>query len=124
MANDLKIIKRLEKEIGGRLEKVEFDEIEYGSEMYVVDEENRVVGLNLKKKKLSKIPHEILELSHLNVLNLWNNKIVDISPIKELRSLQQLNLSYNKISDISVLKDLSNLRRLYLRNKNIALQIN
>ncbi len=50
MAKDLEIIKRLEKEIGGGLEKVEFDEIGERSGAYAVDEENRVVGLNLRGK--------------------------------------------------------------------------
>jgi Leucine-rich repeat (LRR) protein len=119
MANDLKIIKRLRKEFGERLEKVEFDVIGYCPGGYVVDEENRVVGLNLRGKKLSKIPHEILKLSHLVVLILSINKIVDISSINELRSLQQLYLGYNQISDISALKDLSNLTRLDLRENKI-----
>ncbi len=119
MANDLEIIKRLEKEIGEGLKKVDFDEIGRRSGTYAVDEENRVVGLNLNRKGLWEIPHEILKLSHLIVLDLWGNKIVNISPIKELRSLQQLYLSWNQISDISFLKDLSNLTRLDLTENKI-----
>ena len=89
MANDLEIIKRLEKEIGEELRIVGLEKIsDFNiSGAYAVDEENRVIGLILGGKKLSKIPQTLLKLSHLNVLNLWNNKIVDISPIKELRSL-------------------------------------
>ena len=121
MANDLDIIKRLEKEIGGKLGIVGFENIGgYSiSGGYAVDEENRVIGLNLIQKELSKIPRTILKLSHLNVLNLWGNKIVDISPIKELQDLTQLDLSGNQISDISVLKDLSNLTRANLEENKI-----
>jgi Leucine-rich repeat (LRR) protein len=120
MANDLEIIKRLEKETGERLEKVEFNERGYCQEGYVVDEENRVVGLNLSEKESTKIPHEISKLSHLIVLMLWGNNIVDISPIKELRNLKILFLIMNQISDISVLKDLSNLTKLNLSYNQIS----
>ena len=119
MANDLEIIKQLEKEIGERLEKVKFDKGGYFQKGYVVDEENRVVGLNLGGKKLSRIPHEIIKLSHLTALILWDNNIVDLSPIKELRSLKKLDLSFNQINNISVLKDLSNLTILYLSSNQI-----
>jgi hypothetical protein len=86
MANDLEIIKQLEKEIGGKLEIEELEKISdyFISGVYAVDEENRVIGLNLGQKGLSKIPQTLLKLSHLNVLNLVGNKIVNISPIKEL----------------------------------------
>jgi Leucine-rich repeat (LRR) protein len=100
MANDLEIIKRLEKEIGGKLRMVELEKISgYNiSGGYAVDIENRVIGLHLGEKKLSKIPQTLLKLSHLNVLNLWNNQIVDISPIKELQNLTHLDKTRDELA--------------------------
>ncbi|MCP4150598.1 MAG: hypothetical protein GY757_22820, partial [bacterium] len=99
MANDLEIIKRLEKIIGKKFTKAGIDEIKRYKRpgYYAVNAENRVIGLNLADTNLTEVPGELLELS----------------------DLVSLNLGYNKISDIAFLKDLANLTTLYLNDNQI-----
>ncbi|MCP4152198.1 MAG: hypothetical protein GY757_30950, partial [bacterium] len=54
MTNDLEIIKGLEKKIGKELKKTGLEKIGYYSAnlSYAVNEENRVIGLNLAGTKL------------------------------------------------------------------------
>ena len=47
-------------------------------------------------------------------LYLEDNKLTDISALKNLVSLSELNLADNKIKDISALKNLTCLTTLYL----------
>ena len=37
---------------------------------------------------------------NLSQINLANNLIMDLTPLKELKHIKQLNLSYNQITDI------------------------
>ena len=56
-----------------------------------------------------KILEKLKKANSLQILNLSNNKISDISVLKELKSLQVLYLNNNLISDITDLKDLKKL---------------
>ncbi len=55
----------------------------------------------------------------ISELNLNDNKVVDLSPLKDLTGLTYLNL-HNLISDISKLKSLKALRNLQLTNNKIS----
>ncbi|CAL6054234.1 leucine-rich_repeat domain-containing protein [Hexamita inflata] len=53
-------------------------------------------------------------LTNLTELNLYNNKISDISSISKLKNLKKLYLERNCIEDISALQSLHDLTHLYL----------
>lgn len=123
MASDLEIIKELEKEIGKKLKKVEFNEIRDDTPLrcYAIDENGNVIGLCLDKSGLNEIPELIFELEHLLRVDLYNNKLTKISgEIKKLSNLQKLNFSDNKINTLpSEIGDLGNLLELYLYSNQL-----
>jgi small GTP-binding protein len=119
MADDMELIKQLEKEIGGKLKQVEFDGL-WRDKVFSMNKNGNVNGLNLDNMKLQKIPLIITKFHHLKKLSLNRNKISDISMLKELGNLTLLNLRNNQISDISMLKELRNLTRLDLKNNQIS----
>jgi len=57
-------------------------------------------------------------LPSLNILRLQNNNISDIGPLSTLFTVTELNLRDNKIKNISALRDLTFLRKLWLGAKN------
>ncbi len=57
---------------------------------------------------------------NIKSLNLWNNKISDISMLSEFPSLEIISLSTNQVKDISVFKKLKNIRELYLKDNQIT----
>ena len=74
-----------------------------------------VYKLNLSKKKLKEIPHEVFSFHNLQILNLSRNNIAAIPvEIGILKSLQELDLSRNALTqlppEIGQLKNLSNLK--------------
>jgi hypothetical protein len=97
--------------------------------------------LSLANCDLLEIPAELIELTSLEVLELVNNQISDISllssltrltalylrinnitditPLRPLVNLSDLDLATNKISDIGPLQPLTKLHTLYLYNNQI-----
>ena len=59
-------------------------------------------------------------LSNLQGLYLYNNLISDISPLSSLSNLQTLNLRDNQISDLNPLSGLNNLQELLLESNQIS----
>ena len=57
---------------------------------------------------------------NITVLDLFNNKLTDISGLKLFKNAEELYLSNNKLTDISVLKYLNNLKFLGLIGNNIT----
>jgi len=109
---DLDIIKQIEKELNIKLEKL--DEIEFSSKGYTLNQNGQVTGLGLYEceiKNLNRIISLLKALSNLTELNLWDNQLSDISPLKDL-NLTELNLSGNQLSDISHMKKMSYLNKL------------
>jgi len=111
-------------------------------DLYHILKKIKITSLNLSCSNLSKIPEKglnkyfkyleylylinnnIIKIDNLNLyylkkLNLAENKISDISGLKDLKNLQELNLNKNQIIDISVLGNLTNLRDLSLVNNYI-----
>ena len=78
--------------------------------------------LNLFYNKIEKIPKEIQQLKKLERLNLFCNKIKVIpKEIKYLLQLQRLDLFDNKIKEIPIeIKYLSQLKQLYLSNNYLT----
>lgn len=58
-------------------------------------------------------------LTNLQLLDLSNNKIKDLAPLAELKNLQYLQLENNQVTDISALKDLASLNSLYLSKNQV-----
>ena len=56
----------------------------------------------------------------LQWLNLYNNQIVDITPLNQLKNLTHLDLVGNQIVDINPLADLNDLHLLWLSDNHIA----
>ena len=59
-------------------------------------------------------------LDKLTVLTVSNNRIQDISALGSLTNLNELDLSMNQISDISALENLTELELLHLNNNQIT----
>lgn len=111
---DLKIIKKLEKDIGKKLESIKLEEVFHSNNGYVLDKKKQVIGLNVSALKLSKIPGRVLDLKHLTHLSLSRTLLSDISALKDLKHLTHLSLGRTQLSGISALKELKNLTNLDL----------
>ncbi|MBD3563050.1 leucine-rich repeat protein, partial [Planktothrix sp. FACHB-1355] len=77
-----------------------------------------LTDLNLYNNKITDISG-LSTLTNLTDLNLYNNKITDISGLSTLTNLTELDLTNNQITDISGLSTLTNLTILYLDNNQI-----
>ena len=74
------------------------------------------------KDKLTKIPEEIFELTHLKVLRLNYNRISELpEPLGNLTNLTELDLSRNQLSELpELLGNLTNLTGLYLWDTQLS----
>ncbi|MFC2146554.1 COR domain-containing protein [Acidobacteriota bacterium] len=117
-SRDLEVIKKIEKQIGRKLEQL-YPEHIYEKNCYSINENGDVIGLNLMDIELSNIS-PLKELTQLTALDLGDNKITDISPLKELTQLTTLDLGDNQITDISPLKELTQLKVLLLDRNQIT----
>lgn len=59
------------------------------------------------------------ELKHLQSVNLAGNKIESIAPLSELTGLQYLELSRNRVKDLAPLQGMTNMRSLYLSENQV-----
>lgn len=62
----------------------------------------------------------VKSLENLQSLDLSGNQITDLSPLAELTKLQYLGLSQNRIADVAPLAKLVNLNALYLAGNQIT----
>ena len=77
------------------------------------DRRGRVDALHLFENNLTgSIPPGFGDLSRLTALDLWGNRIDDVSGLANLTTLQRLSISQNNITDISPLAGLTNLTKL------------
>ncbi len=63
---------------------------------------------------------ELKYMVNLTELQIYQNKITDLSPLKGLTSLKNLSLFKNEISDLTPIAGLVGLESLYLRSNNIT----
>lgn len=121
MSDDLKLIEQLEKEMGIKLERISLERIEtHGNTGFAADNKGRVRGLSIFGKRLQGLPTLLSKFQRLEKLVLYNNRINDISSLKELKRLTVLDLQTNEIRDISSLKELKNLKHLKLESNKIT----
>ncbi len=112
--SDLELIKQIEERIGKRLVERKLESVmEYGNNSYVLNEQQRLIGLNLNNCKLADITF-LSQFTQLQSLSLFCNQITDIAALKELKSLATLDLNVNKVTNFVALKELKNLTTLDL----------
>ncbi|UCH92908.1 MAG: leucine-rich repeat domain-containing protein [Candidatus Aminicenantes bacterium] len=100
MADDLEIIKALEKEIGASLKEGNVKDWK-NKLVYKTDEAQRVIALRIEDVKLSRFPRSLLQLKNLNRLDLWYNELHELPPgITGLQRLSYLDLRGNKFTQI------------------------
>ncbi len=85
---------------------------------FSLDQNQNIVGLNLRKNNISNI-QPLSQLTSLKKLILSENIISDLSPLMNMNQLKDLNLYANGISDLSPLKGLSSLTNLNLYNNQV-----
>ena len=75
-----------------------------------------------EREKLTRVPHEVFELTHLRVLNLSHNKLSSLpDDFTSLSNLKHLYLSGNKLSKIpDSFGNLSNLKTLDLSGNRLS----
>ncbi|MCP4151664.1 MAG: hypothetical protein GY757_28230 [bacterium] len=119
MPNDLAVIRRIEKTIGKKLEKIKLNDIFGVINGFALDDGGRVKGVNLLNCKLSDIS-ALQSLTELEVARLENNQLSDISALQSLTQLKVLDLENNQLSDISALQSLTLLKELWLNNNQLS----
>jgi hypothetical protein len=82
----------------------------------------RILKLWLNNNKLTSLPTEIGDLSHLEILNLDNNQLTSLpASIGNLTSLRALNLDDNQLSELPPeIGQLTNLHELYLQENHLV----
>ncbi len=97
------IITRLEKELNYEFEKVDISEImKYSNNnknfKFAINENAQLIGLCINGSDLQSVPSFLPDT--LLYLNLYNNKIDNISAVEKLHNLTKLELSKNIIKTI------------------------
>jgi len=120
MADDMKIIKKIGKQIRKTLPPVPLEKIKnYKNNGYSLNGKNgQVTGLNLDDIGIKDISL-LKKLNGLTRLSLSENQITDLSPLAALTNLIELNLSENHIKDIKPLAALTKLIELMLSDNKI-----
>ena len=109
MKNNLQIIKQLQNKFGW---------------FYYKLKSNEVTHLKLNYKGVETKDLELIgELTSLEELELYNNKIDTIQGLDKLTKLEELQLGDNQITKIEGLEKLTKLEYLYLDDNNIIYEI-
>ena len=143
--NDLKIIKKIEKQTRKTFQQIDILELNKGNFnsnfFYSINKSGRVIGLSFYDERAIDFSfveqlHELetlfvinlqkedcnflASLPKLNKLCLFLGNLTDISVLSHLKGLTELNLSTNFIRDISILNELKKLTKLQLSGNNIT----
>lgn len=121
---DLKIIEELEIILNKKLKKLKSTNTNIlPSHGYSLNELSEVTGLSLAGSKinnLNTIINQLNKLKSLTYLNLNNNEIIDLAPLKSLKKLTGLSILRNKVKNVTPIKELTLLRTLNLGHNNIT----
>jgi Leucine-rich repeat (LRR) protein len=116
--NDLERLKRLEEELGIKLDKRNSLAFLMGVDYncYFLNSNNQVVGLNLDDCRLTELPEVVCGFKFLQGLSLFGNQLTSLpESIGNLTALTDLNLAKNKMSSLpGSLGNLKALRKLEL----------
>ena len=125
MATDLETLQQLAKEIGiYQIPIVSFSKAAKVT-LYpccAIDIYLNVIVLNLDRCNLNFIPSSISKFKHLLHLNIWDNKLIHLSPdIPKLNNLIHLGLGKNRIDLFpEEIYKLKRLKSLHLNNNRIS----
>ncbi|MDQ1352390.1 MAG: hypothetical protein QG657_2696 [Acidobacteriota bacterium] len=120
MADDIKIIEQIEKQIGEKLAPLPLKNIrKLENNGFTLDNAGQIQRLNLNGTKVKDISF-LSKLGGLTHLSLENNQITDLTPLRELMNLTNLNLKKNQITDLTPLRELKNLTVLNLHENEIT----
>ena len=104
MQDKPEVVKRLERQLKEPLKPMPLDRIMPSTDNgYTLDENRRLVGLNLYKAGLADISFlEDAAFAHLTHLEISKNKVsdIDISSLSGLTGLTYLDLRYNRIAQL------------------------
>ncbi len=78
-----------------------------------------IMEIDLENNEISDLG-PLKELKLIQSMNLAGNKIESIEALAELKGLQYLELSQNEVTDILPLKSMTNMRSLYLNENEIT----
>ena len=84
--------------------------------------DGKIINLSyrrLKSSDLKELFNKVENPDKVIELNLYDNRLTDISEIKRFKNLKRLFLDYNDITDISGVKSLIKLRELYLHSNKL-----
>jgi internalin A len=139
----LEILQQLQKKIGKTLSlsRDNDKDVEFTQNVYTVDENNNVIGLNLSNNHLTALPGvitklknlktfvltknqfenfplELLELSELTILRLGENLLISLpNEVTNLKHLEHLSLNANLFKKLPMdINRFPNLKELDLRN--------
>ncbi len=120
--SDIDIIRKIEKEISYKLEKVELEKLSTVQRQYSLNKRDEVVGLSLFGTGLKEIPSDVFELLKLTKLFLFDNQITTLPPeIGNLVNLNGLYLYNNQLTTLPTeIGNLVNLNRLSLFNNQLT----
>jgi internalin A len=88
--------------------------------IYTIERLENLTELRLAGKNITEIPVQIRCLVNLERLDLHNNQITNLEPLKYLVKLEKLYLENNGIADLEPLKYLVKLEWLGLDNNQIT----
>ena len=112
----------LEKVYGITLEETkDEDDIMHweNSNLYLLNEESQVIGLNLIRNQISEIKN-LDKFIHLQHLNISDNQISKIENLNKLTNISILDISKNQITKIENLEKLTNISTLDISYNKIA----
>ncbi len=124
MVDDLEIIRKMEKQIGQKLERSTGLEAFFSkaSGAYELGENGNVEKLTLASMGLKEMPSSIFKLRHLVSLHLYNNQLAILpKEVSQFKKLERLNLGKNQFGCFpdEILKCTS-LTHLSLHTNNIT----
>jgi internalin A len=101
------------------LKEVKMEDIWHNRNAYSLDQEGNMISLNLYGNKLKDISF-VASLQSLQTLSFFSNQVFDLSPLKELKNLQHLWFQNNQVSDLSPLKELIKLNDLRFDSNKVS----
>lgn len=116
--SELEYINHLKGKLKCYLKLLDIDEISGLEHGYALDDDNRVIGLNLSASLIGDV-NPITMLRNLTHLDLSDNRIININDLEKIGKLKRLFLSGNRVSSIKALKKLENLEWLFLHRNPI-----
>ncbi len=79
-----------------------------------------ITALDLRLKKLTKIPSAVKKSVNLKILLLGSNQLTSVAGLEKLTNLIELDLFGNQLTSVAGLEKLTNLTRLDLRYNQLA----